>query len=198
MQMIDPIRVSYQKQIQNINDFYNQRKLNEDNMLTLGVERASCLYYNLSKIDIQIWRDIIESGETVDIIQRSAQLENFNVSFSGHSLFHYFASRPEVIELIAEIHHKEEDLRELSVQEQSLALQILNPDPNDKTALKLAIDQQSPHSFEVMVEMLKGFPNLCLSRMMLRTLGLLLSSEQINVLNFFEQSWFRPPQMEIE
>lgn len=93
---------------------------------------------------------------------------------------------------------REQDIRKLDHTDRTLALQILNPDPDDKTALKLAIEQQSPRSFEVMVEMLKGFPELCLSRMMLKALGLIFSSQSISVLNFFEQSFFRPPQMEIE
>ena len=82
-------------------------------MLSLGVEKACCLYYQLSKMDIQLWQNINKSGETLEVIEKSTDLQSFNICFSGNSLFHYFASRSDVISLIEEIIHRESELREL-------------------------------------------------------------------------------------
>jgi len=54
-QMLDHSCISYSKQIRNINQIYNQRKIFHDNQRFLGVETASCLYYPLSHMDILYW-----------------------------------------------------------------------------------------------------------------------------------------------
>ena len=56
----------------------------------------------------------------------------------------------------------------------TLPLQILNPDNQGHTALYLATASQSPQSFECMVEMLSDFPELCISKMMLRSIALIV------------------------
>jgi hypothetical protein len=77
-------------------------------------------------------------------------------------------------------------------------LQILNPDNEGRTALFRAISQQSPKSFQCMVEMLIDFPEQCVSKMMLKSLAVVLSHESESVINFFEECIFKPPQMQIE
>ena len=76
-------------------------------------------------------------------------------------------------------------------------MQILNPDNNGKTALYLAVASQSLSSFECMVDMLKDFPDICVSKMMLKSLALIVSSDQPNVIDFFESNIFQTPQMQL-
>lgn len=46
--------------------------------------------------------------------------------------------------------------------------------------------------------MLIDFPELCVSKMMLKSLALVFSHESDSVINFFEQNVFKPPQMQQE
>lgn len=63
----------------------------------LGVEKAHCLYYDLSKIDILLWKNLCELGEKPAMIETSASLDNMNLCFNGVSLFHYFAPYADTI-----------------------------------------------------------------------------------------------------
>lgn len=49
-----------------------------------------------------------------------------------------------------------------------------------------------------MVQLLFDFRNMCLSKLMLKSLPLVLSHESQAVINFFEERIFCPPQMQIE
>jgi len=122
-----------------INDLFNQRKINEDNKKFLGIEKAHCLYYDLSRMDILLWKNIAELGEDLGMINQSVNLNSFNLVFDSISLFHYFAPRADILEAIKDKITEEGYHRELSKIEQSLPLQILNPDQKNKTALYTAI-----------------------------------------------------------
>jgi len=74
----------------------------------------------------------------------------------------------------------------------------LNPDNTGKTALFLAVASQSPASFECMIDMLKDFPDQCISKMMLKSLALIVSHENSAVIDFFECNIFQPPLMQIQ
>jgi hypothetical protein len=74
----------------------------------------------------------------------------------------------------------------------------LNPDIQGKSALFRAISRQSISSFEIMVQMLKGFDNICVTKMMLKSLTLIFRNDADSMLNFFDQLWYIPPQMQIE
>ena len=105
----------------------------------MGIEKAHCLYYDLSRIDILLWKNISELGEDLEMIKASVSIDSFNLVFDSISLFHYFAARTDILEIIknkleSECHH-----RELTITEKSIPLQILNPDQNNKTALYVAI-----------------------------------------------------------
>jgi hypothetical protein len=52
-----------------IDDFFNQRKLYEDSSKFLGVEKAQCLFYPLSRMDLLLWANINELGEKPELIQ---------------------------------------------------------------------------------------------------------------------------------
>jgi hypothetical protein len=66
---VDHKKNSYDKQLKNIKDLFNQRKINLDEQKVLGVEKANCMYLNLSRMDIRLWQNIVENGQTSDIIK---------------------------------------------------------------------------------------------------------------------------------
>mgnify|MGYP000848373989 CR=1 FL=1 len=79
-----------------------------------------------------------------------------------------------------------------------MPLQCLNPDNEGKSALYRAVASQSPQSFECMIEMLLDFPEIAISKMVLKSLALILSHESDSVIEFFEANIFQPPQMQQE
>ena len=81
-------------------DFYNQRKVYEDNSKILGIEKAYCLFYPLNRMDLLLWNDINMLGEKAELIQKTCSIEQFNIVIDGISLFHYFADNSELIEQI--------------------------------------------------------------------------------------------------
>jgi hypothetical protein len=44
-----------------------------------------------------------------------------------------------------------------------------------------------------MIEMLMDFPDIAVSKMLLKSMALILSHESENVIEFFEQNIFQPP-----
>ena len=83
------------------------------------------------------------------------------------TVFHYFSDRAEIIQLFQKLLERTKSFKTLTCTQKSLPLQILNPDFNSNTALELSIINQSPRSFEFMIEMLEGFPDIALTKMML-------------------------------
>jgi len=51
-------------------------------------------------MDIMLWKNITENGGTRSIIQQSVELDDFNLTFGGTSLFHYFAKSSSVLEFV--------------------------------------------------------------------------------------------------
>ena len=49
-----------------------------------------------------------------------------------------------------------------------------------------------------MVDMLKGIEDRCITKMMLKSLAVMLSHENIDVVNFFNQAFYQPPLMKDE
>lgn len=66
---------SYGKQLKMIVDFYNQRKVYEDNSKILGVEKAYCLFYPLNRMDLLLWCNINLLGEKAQLIQQTCSIE---------------------------------------------------------------------------------------------------------------------------
>jgi|TARA_B110001450_G_C17508051_1_gene435206 hypothetical protein len=77
------------------------------------------------------------------------------------------------MQIIFELYNQEKSYRALSPSEKDLPLQILNPDQQGRSALYTAISNQSISSFELMVQLLKGFDELCITKMMLKSLALI-------------------------
>ena len=99
-QKLDPQCTSYNAQLKMVTDLFNQRKIYQDGMKFLGVEKASCLFYPLSRMNLILWRDINLLGEDADLIKGSCSLDDCNIVIDGISLFHYFADNSELIESI--------------------------------------------------------------------------------------------------
>ena len=60
--------MSYNKQLNMINEYFNQRKLDIINEKLLGVEKASVLFYPVNRMDLILWNSIILLGERPDLI----------------------------------------------------------------------------------------------------------------------------------
>ena len=69
---------------------------------------------------------------------------------------------------------------------------------NGNTALTLSITNQSPRAFEIMIEMLKDFPEVCVTKMMLDCMFMILDHQSPKVLDFLDNCLFAPPQMQLE
>lgn len=67
--MLDPSCISYNGQLRMLNSLYNQRKVYQDGMKFLGVEKASSLFYPLCRMDLILWRDINVLGENADLFR---------------------------------------------------------------------------------------------------------------------------------
>ena len=73
------------------------------------------------------------------MIDLSISLENINLCFNCVSLFHYFAAYSDILQLFFDKIEIENSKRELTNPEKTIALQILNPDLEGKTALYRAV-----------------------------------------------------------
>lgn len=118
-------------------------------------------------MDITLWENLSRFHFDLNHIKRAIKLEDFSTIFNGMSLFHYFSGRPEVISIVHKLFEKEKRYKIMNKSLKNLPLQILNPDFNNKTALELSIINQSPKSFEIMIDLLDGFSDICLTKMML-------------------------------
>ena len=85
----------------------------------------------------------------------------------------------------------------LTKTQKTLPLQILAPDTDEKTAMTLSLEKQHPRSFEIMIEMLKGFQDKCLTKMMLDSMSIILQHHSPNVIDFLDSCIYQPPQMKI-
>ena len=73
-QNLNVLQVSYTKQLNSINNFFNQRKVYIDNQKILGVEKANCIFYPVSRMDLILWKDINVLGEKAELIQETCSL----------------------------------------------------------------------------------------------------------------------------
>jgi len=71
------------------------------------------------------------------------------------------------------------------------------PDNEGKTALYRAVLSQSPTCFECMVNMLQGFNDFTISKMIIKSVSSILEHDEETVINFFEYNIFCPPQMQV-
>ena len=147
-------------------------------------------------MDIQLWDNIVMLGEKADLIDQTCTIRQLNLVVDGYSLFHYFSANADIIECFHDKYVTAKQNGTIEDEDIGFPLQIINPDNNGTTAMFLAIANQSPRSFEFMVRLLSDFPEICISKMILKSYSMILSYDSEIVINFFETGGlFQPPQM---
>ena len=66
---------------------------------------------------------------------------------------------------------------------------ILSPDDiNGSVATDIALEQNKPISFELMIDMVKNFNDVCSSKMMIKNFNEMLSDGKNKIIDFFEKT----------
>ena len=73
---------------------------------------------------------------------------------------------------------------------------LLQPDKKGHSALYNSIAEESPKSFELMVHILNDFDNICITKMILKSLPVILAHQSPNVIEFFETAIYKTLAME--
>jgi hypothetical protein len=95
------------------------------------------------------------------------------------------------------LYNKKIDDDDFDCRDQELALQILNPDYLGKTALWHANNNQSPKSFELMMNFLRSVNNRPITKMFIDLLPTIISYNTPDVQGYFDDAIYQLPQMEI-
>jgi len=75
--------------------------------------------------------------------------------------------------------------------QKDIALFILSPDDKfGSVAVDIAIESNKPISFELMIDMLKNFNDVCSSKMMIKNFNEMLSEGQRKIIEFFEKTQY--------
>lgn len=72
---------------------------------------------------------------------------------------------------------------------------ILHPDLTGRTALDIAIENERPKCFELMLDMLEDFNGMCLSKMMLQSFPYMILSGSDLITKFFNTCTYQPATM---
>ena len=115
-------------------------------------------------MDLLFWHNIVQLGEDSTTISKNISLERLNVVYNGYSLFHYFNDNIDVISMMHDKFKTKREENTIKPSEHLVPLIMLHPDKDGKTALDLAIDNQMPRSFELMIDLLSDYRDLCLSK----------------------------------
>lgn len=92
--------------------------------------------------------------------------------YNGKSLFHHFAADQFIMNAIHEkyLTAKESNALDDNVSLREMPLFLLSPDDHDfDNALDIAIEEDKPANFERMIDMVKEFDDICVSRCLLNT-----------------------------
>ena len=116
-----------------------------------------------------------------------------NVVYGDYSLFHYFADNVDVIEMIHEKFLNAKQDGNLKPSEVNTPLTLLHPDPKGKIALDVALEMNRPKSFELMIDMLTGYSEYMLSKLMLSVVPYMIDQSNDTILNFYDGAIYKPP-----
>ena len=73
----------------------------KDSSRYLSIEQLNLLKFPITRMDIQLWKDIKELGASTGVIKSNTKLVQFNKVFHNDtSLFHHFADNQDIIDLI--------------------------------------------------------------------------------------------------
>ena len=64
-----------------------------------------------------------------------------------------------------------------------------------RTALDVAVEKNRPKSLEVMIDLLSGYGDYMLSKLMLSVVPLMIDDANSTVLNFYKNAIYKPPLM---
>jgi hypothetical protein len=68
---------------------------------------------------------------------------------------------------------------------------ILSPDDTfGSVAVDIALEKNKPISFELMIDMVKSFNDVCSSKMMIKNFDKMLSEGQRKIIEFFEKTQY--------
>ena len=92
-------------------------------------------------------------------------------------MFHHFAQDTDIIELVHQIYmHTQHEDNFKNKNQKDIALMILSPDDRfSSVAVDIAIENNKPISFELMIDMVKSFNDVCSSKMMIKNFNEMLS-----------------------
>ena len=91
-------------------------------------------------------------------------------------------------------HAQEDNL--LTKDDENMPLVILHPDPEGMTALDVAIKNERPKSFELMINLLEPFDQFSLSKMMLSIFPNMIRQGSDMIVKFFSSGIYKPPMMQ--
>ena len=78
-----------------------------------------------------------------------------------------------------------------------MPLLLLSPDDRQfKNALEITITVDKPANFERMIDMVKDFQDICLSRCLLSTFPSMIKNANAKVLEYFDKAHYQPPSMQ--
>lgn len=104
-QNIDTREESYRKQLMSSKDYFNQRKVHFDGQRFLGIEKPSCLYFPLTRMNILLWRNLTQMRDPESYLTLCS-IRQLNLVFDGVSMFHYYAEKSRIIELFCQTYLK--------------------------------------------------------------------------------------------
>jgi hypothetical protein len=122
-------------------------------------------------------------------------LSQWSTMFKGKSLWHHYAGDSEMIQFMHDKYKQEVAYGTLSAYDHKIPLLLLAPDFEGYSGLYHAIKEESPKSFELMCSLLNDFDYICLSKMILKSLPVILGHESQPVYSYFESAFFKTNSM---
>lgn len=102
-------------------------------------------------MELYLWRNLqlVIDPETY---MQHFYFSQLNLNFDNNSVFHFYAERSNIIEIILKRFHKmKEEGLFIEPADKTLPLQILNVDDNGHSAIALAVNSQSFKSLDQMI-----------------------------------------------
>jgi hypothetical protein len=147
-------------------------------------------------MDMIFWDNFHVKGENIAILKQCMKIELWSIIFNGQSLWHHYAGNSEMIQFIHDKFLQMKAEGTLTSFSDRIPLMLLQPDRKGYTALYYSIQQESPKSFELMVHVLNDFDNICISKMILKSLPVILAHQSPKVIEFFETAIYENLSMQ--
>ena len=141
---------------------------------------------------MRLWRDISYKKNKLSLFKEVIDLKDFMVDFDGQSLFHIYVKKSEVIQYIHDLYTQKKFSGKLDNEEALLPLFIINNDMQNYTALFRSIQYENFKSFELLISLLSHVRNKFITRLIVRSLPVLLTNESDTVLNYFDKNFYTP------